>query len=245
MLILVKVIMPILLLVAVVTIGISFHVVYAQGVYQSQKIGNDVSWPNCGVASPVGSPFGVVGVTGGLVFYPNPCLFQEAHWFTSLSLYMNTGYAGKDIAKKYASFPIQCNSLDESCLAYNFGYNAGIYAVNYAASQYVHANMWWLDVETENSWSTNTEYNRASLVGIINAIQQHTLLPIIGFYSYPSQWNSITGNWYNGYPSWTATGSDSLQAAMSYCHQTFNGGPTWLTQYTTRLDDDYACKVSP
>lgn len=230
-------------LAVVISVGLSQHIAYARGIYPNQKIGNDASWPNCNAVPPVGSTFGVVGVTGGLVFHPNPCLFQEAHWFTNLSFYMNTGYAGKDAAKKYASFPLRCNPSDESCLSYNFGYNAGLYAVNYAASQYVHASMWWLDVETENSWSANTEYNRASLVGMVHAIQQNTLLPTIGFYSYPGQWNSITGNWFNGYPNWAATGSDNIQMAMSYCHgQAFNGGPTWLTQYTTRLDDDYACK---
>jgi hypothetical protein len=115
--------------------------------------------------------------------------------------------------------------------------------MNYAASQYVHSNVWWLDVETENSWSTDAGFNRASLNGMVNAIRQNTLLPTIGFYSYPGQWDTITSSWQNGYPNWAATGDDSYQTAAAYCNgQAFNGGPTWLTQYTTRLDDDYVCK---
>jgi hypothetical protein len=232
-----------LLLISLLSVGVYEPSAFALSMYPTEQVGHDVSWPNCNATPPSGTSFGIVGITGGLVFHPNPCLFQEAHWFTNLTLYMNTGYAGKGIAKKYAAFPVHCSLSDESCLAYNFGYNAGIYAINYAASQYVHTNIWWLDVETENSWSTNTEYNRASLAGMVNAIQQNTLLPTIGFYSYPGQWDSITGSWYNGYPNWAATGSSSYQAAVSYCHgQAFTGGPTWLTQYTRHLDGDYVCK---
>lgn len=216
---------------------------FALNLYPAQKVGQDVSWPNCNARPPANPPFGIVGTTGGLVFHPNPCLFEEAHWFSNLSLYMNTGYAGKTRAEKYASYPRHCLVSDEVCLAYNFGYNAGMYAILYAASQYVHTNKWWLDVETENSWSTNTDVNRASLIGMVAAIQKNTLLPVIGFYSYPGQWISITGGWQNGFPNWVATGDDKLQTAIAYCNgQAFNGGKTWLTQYTTRLDNDYGCK---
>ncbi len=216
--------------------------VYAQGGYQAGAIGHDVSWPNCRVVPPKDKQFGIVGITGGLVFRPNPCLFEESHWFNDQSVYINTGYAGKDRAEMYASYPRLCDKSNETCLAYNFGYNAGVYALDYAASQYVHSNTWWLDVETENSWSTNPTYNRASLDGMIDAIRQHTLLPTIGFYSYPGQWSTITGNWHNGYPNWAATGDVTRQKAVDFCKgQAFTGGPTWLTQYTTRLDNDYVC----
>lgn len=215
---------------------------YAMGVYPAYQTGHDVSWPNCRATPPDGRTFGIVGVTGGLVFHPNPCLFEEVHWFNKVSLYMNTGYAGKALAVKYASYPQDCAPVDERCLAYNYGYNAGVYAINYAASQFVHNNVWWLDVETENSWSTNTEYNRASLLGMVAAIKQRTLLPTIGFYSYPGQWMTITGSWQNRYPAWAATGSDDSSAATALCGvRAFNGTQTQLTQYTTRLDDDYVC----
>jgi hypothetical protein len=225
-----------------VMIGLISPVVHAQSYYPVNEVGHDVSWPNCQVSAPKDKTFGIVGITGGLVFRPNPCLFEEAHWFQNLSLYLNTGYVGKTGAEKYATSPRNCSSSDEACLAYNFGYNAAAYALNYAASQYVHTNVWWLDVETDNSWSTNTDFNRASLQGMIGAITQYTILPTIGFYSYPGQWDSITNSWKNGYPNWAATGSSDFKQAVSYCQgQDFNGGRTWLTQYTTRLDNDYAC----
>jgi len=214
----------------------------AAGIYPAGGIGNDVSWPNCKTKPPTDPAFGIVGVNGGLVFKPNQCLFTESHWFKNLSLYLNTGYAGKKRAEQFAGQPRTCSNNDESCLAYDFGYNAGVYALNYAASQYVHANTWWLDVETVNSWSKNTGYNRASLQGMVDAIKHNTLFPTIGFYAYPGQWKTITGGWQNGYPNWAATGDGDRKLAVSYCKgQAFNGGPTWLTQYTTRLDNDYAC----
>lgn len=217
--------------------------VYAQGGYPDKTTGHDVSWPNCRAVPPSEKQFGIVGVTGGLVFHPNPCLFEESHWFESFTLYMNTGYVGKARAAQYANYPQKCASSDEACFAYDFGYNSAMYALNYAASQYVHSSVWWLDVETENSWSTNMAYNRASLNGMVDAIRQHTILPTIGFYSYPGQWDTITGKWQNYFPNWVATGDVSAQKAAAYCSgQAFNDGPTWLTQYTTRLDNDYACK---
>lgn len=242
-LIYVKVFMLIMAMLMVCAVGVTTVPAYALGSYPVGVVGHDASWPNCRAMPPSDKQFGIVGITGGLVFHPNPCLFEESHWFTDLSLYMNTGYAGKDRALKYANYPRLCDKSDETCLAYNFGYNAGVYALNYASSQYVHANTWWLDVETENSWSTNASYNRASLNGMVDAIRQHTLLPTIGFYSYPGQWSTITGSWHNGYPNWSATGDVVYQKAVDYCKgQNFTGGPTWLTQYTTRLDDDYVCK---
>jgi len=210
--------------------------------YPAGKVGSDVSWPNCRARPPRDAAFGIVGATGGLVFAPNQCLFEEAHWFNGVSLYVNTGYAGKAAAEKFNGQPRDCKPRDETCLAYDFGYNAGIYATYYAASQFVHGRMWWLDVETENSWSPDHQINRAALQGMIDAIDRTTLFPAIGFYAYPGQWQKITGGWKNGYPNWAATGGASYQRAVSFCKgQSFTGGETLLTQFTTRLDNDYVC----
>jgi hypothetical protein len=217
--------------------------VSALPLFKAGSVGNDVSWPNCRANQPKQAAFGIVGVTGGLVFAPNPCLVDEAHWFDNPSLYVNTGYAGAVKAIKYAEYPKHCVNDDESCLAYNYGYNAGIYAVYYADSQLVHGTMWWLDVETENSWSENTEYNRSSLLGTADAIKHETLFADIGYYSYPGQWDKITGKWRNGYPTWAASGSEKRQDAIEACGwPSFTGGHSVLAQYTKRLDNDYVCK---
>jgi len=215
----------------------------ATGISPAGAVGYDVSWPNCRVSPPKNPSFGIVGVSGGLAFRPNRCLFREAHWFEKVSLYLNTGYAGMKRAEQFADHPRKCSHDDEACLAYDFGYNAGAYALDYAAKQDVHESTWWLDVETVNSWSDTVSYNRASLQGMVDAIKRHSLFPTIGFYAYPGQWRTITGGWQNGYPNWVATGGDNYKLAVSWCKgQSFTGGPTWLTQYTTRLDDDYVCE---
>ncbi len=207
------------------------------------RIGSDVSWPNCG-ATPPNTNWGIIGVTDGLVFSGNPCVHQEASWFNYYGLYMNTGYPGLSYAKKYALYPLNCSSHNKLCLAYNFGYNAGTFALKYASLEEVHSNIWWLDVETVNSWTSSTSQNRAALEGMYNAIRANTLLTTIGFYSDKTQWSVITGKWQNTTPNWVATGSSELSDAVSACvGQNFTGGPTLLTQYTQGLDKDYTCSA--
>src|SRR5579871_684495 len=123
----------------------------AQGIYTSGTVGNDVSWPNCKVRPPQDAAFGIVGITGGKNFTPNSCLAKQSSWFKNLSLYINTGYPGQSYGLKYQNFPRFCNNSDLDCLAYNYGYNAGLYALNYASGQKVSSSTWWLDVETTNS----------------------------------------------------------------------------------------------
>jgi hypothetical protein len=218
-------------------------VVHAAGSYVAGSTGYDISWPNCSAALPLDKPWGVVGVTGGLNFRPNKCLVDETRWFGNLSLYANTGYPGAVAAQRYGNSPRHCQSQDESCLAYNYGYNAGAYAVQYAASKNIHAAMWWLDVETENSWGDDVLLNRASIQGEYDAIKHYTVIATIGAYSYPGQWDRITGSWRPGWPAWAATGSTERADALAFCHDhDFTGGDTWLAQYTPKLDQNYACQ---
>lgn len=201
----------------------------------------DVSWPNCGQAT-VNGQVGVVGVTGGLDFHSNKCLAEENGWFGRAALYMNTGYPDTAHSKRFTNFPRVCSKTASSCLAYNYGYTASQYAINYAASQGVHSSVWWLDVETDNSWSNSTTINRASLQGAIAALQRTPFVSQVGFYSYPAQWNIITGNWKNGFPVWVATGTTKHADAQTTCTQpSFTGGTTWLSQYTPKLDINYPC----
>jgi len=211
-------------------------------LYTPQTTGYDVSWPNCEASVPKDTAWGVVGVTGGLVFRKNPCLKQQAAWFRTPALYVNTGYAGIEKARHYASAPHTCGVNDEQCLAYNYGYQSGVYAVKQATAHGLYARMWWLDVETENSWSDNTAVNRRSLQGVADAIRHDTVGSAIGYYSYPGQWDRITGAWHNGAPAWAATGTSSRLEAIAACKAPgFTGGRVWFTQYVTTLDRNYAC----
>jgi hypothetical protein len=211
--------------------------------YVAGTTGYDVSWPNCASKSPSPASWGVVGVTGGLAFRPNPCLQAEHDWFAATSLYVNTGYPGQVRARQFAGSPRRCRVGDERCLAYNYGYNSGLYAVLYASSRNLHAMWWWLDVETENSWSDDPYVNRASLQGMVDAVRRQTVFAHVGFYSYPGQWARITENWMgDNLPAWAATGTETRSAALAACSgQSFTGGPLLLTQYTATLDRDYVC----
>src|SRR5581483_5158755 len=115
----------------------------AIGAYPSGSSGYDVSYPNCNAKKPTG-PFGIVGVTGGLNFSQNPCLTKENSWFNNVTLYLNSGYPGYLKALAYQNSPRSCQTTDLNCLAYNYGYNAGLYAVNYAKSLNVKSATWWL-----------------------------------------------------------------------------------------------------
>lgn len=229
----------------IVTAVLLVHVsgVHAQSLYTKATQGSDISWPNCKAALPQHIAFGIVGVTGGKNFTVNPCLFEEVQKISgSLALYMNTADPGIESTAQYAGGPKHCSLGNSSCLAYNYGFNAATYALTAAASRDVHATTWWLDVETVNSWSTNTYDNRSSLQGMVDAIHKSVILAKVGFYSAVDQWAAITGNWINKFPNWVGTGSTQLPTAMAACEANdFTGGGTVLTQYIPRLDQDYVC----
>ncbi len=213
----------------------------ALGQYTSGGTGIDVSYPNCTASIP-STGFGVAGVTGGRGFSSNSCLAAESSHFSNLSLYVNTGYPGLSFGLSYQNYPKICSNVDLGCLAYNYGYNAGQYALNFAKSQKVWSQTWWEDVETTNSWVNDQSQNIQSLQGQHDALAAAGA-PSIGVYSTTVQWNEVTGGWKNLWPSWGATTWNSAKQAATYCtgHQ-FTGGPSYLMQYKGRtLDQDYAC----
>lgn len=212
----------------------------AQGVYPSGSTGVDVSYPNCRTSIPK-TAFGIVGVTGGLFYSYNSCLPAEASRFSNLSLYTNTGWYVQSTHINPAS-PKACDSSDQTCLAYNYGYNAAADAVSHAQASGVSSSTWWLDVETSNSWSGDTSQNRSSLQGSYDALRISTA-STVGVYSTTAQWQTVTGGWANGWPNWGATTVSTAKQAAKYCSgHAFTGGPTYLIQYSGRsLDQDYAC----
>lgn len=226
------------------TIIFSTGMAAAQGQYISRSTGVDVSWPNCSATMPKTS-FGIVGVTNGTGFSTNACMAAQASHFANLSLYVNTGYPGatSDNALKYTASPNICDASDLNCIAYNYGFNAGLYAYNSAAVAGVHAATWWLDVETMNSWTNDPLQNQSSLQGETDALKVNGV-STVGVYSTTAQWGTITGGWKNSLPSWGATTWTTAKQAAKYCtgHE-FTGGPSYLMQYTAvrGIDQDYAC----
>ena len=73
-------------------------------------------------------------------------------------------------------------------------------------------------------------------------VQQPFPPTIIGFYSAPAQWASITGSWQSELPAWVGTGGSSKALAIQECQQpAFTGGKLWLSQYTVKLDENVPC----
>lgn len=215
---------------------------FASTVYATGSTGVDVSYPNCSTSVPRVS-FGIVGVTGGLVYSTNNCLRTEASHFSNLSLYANTGLNASSDSTYYTQAQAGCNG-DVYCAAYNYGYNAAMNALSYANTQGVSSAKWWLDVETGNSWNADVLQNQKSLQGEYDAFVQHGATTV-GVYSTTSQWQSITGSWQNNWPSWGATTWTTASQAQMYCtgHQ-FTGGPSLLMQFKSKkskLDQDVAC----
>lgn len=207
------------------------------------KVFTDVSWPNCDKTVAANyAQYGIVGVSGGLDYHLNPCLITETQWFAHYGLYVNTGYPGLADTKKLSLEPNACASDDYLCFAYNYGFQATAYDINYADRIGLAAPLWWLDVETDNSWTNNPLLNRASLQGAIDAIRQLSFKPIVGIYSTPDQWAIITDNWRPAVPAWLGTGDTTQIMAINACRTpSFTAGTVWLTQYTPYLDEDYAC----
>ena len=210
--------------------------------------GYDVSWPQCGKTLPASHAFGVAGVSNGLAFSDNPCLASEYAWAVGApgapAFYMNTANPGAVSSHWTTPGPRPCSgaSSDAGC-AYNYGWNAGAHAFAYAvqvtgAAAGTHA--WWLDVETANSWSTDTALNAADIQGMLDFFASQSVA--VGVYSTGYQWSQIAGSMAPAVPSWLA-GAGSLTQARSWCsNPSFTAGRVAMVQFPNNgLDGDVAC----
>ena len=231
----------------------------------STILGNDISWPQCNKTYPKGQTFGIVGVNGGLANNNNPCFASQLLWAQqskggtgqdNAALYVNTAnpglagtwwpdsndYGGSTIANPYGT----CDHADSRACAYIYGYakaydDATIRGVD-TPSSYV----WWLDVETINSWESNKVANAADLEGMTAYFQ--SIGARVGLYSTSYQWGKIVGTVdansdLNYLQSWIpgARNQSSAQANCSVAPLT-TGSPVTLTQFiANRLDYNFSC----
>jgi hypothetical protein len=193
------------------------------------RYGNDISWPQCGGAFPAKAGFGIVGVNGGRPFTQNPCLAAEWQWA---------------LANKAApAYYMNLSNTSTSDPA-GFGASAAAYALNYAASvtgaSSAVGHVWWIDVETANTWSSSQAANAAVVQGALTYLKQHTA-KAVGIYSTGYQWGVITGGVHLSAPVWAA-GASSAASAPSMCGTGFTGKPVKLVQYPAgSYDGDYRC----
>lgn len=222
--------------------------------YVSGAVGYDYSYIQCGTAAPT-AKFGIVGVNAGYPFtYYNTCLsteFAAAAKTGNAAVYINTGYdptytqidgrhTTQDCANKSA--PVAGTPAQQA--AWAVGCSEAQRDQSYATTQSASTpTVWWLDVETGNSWSSSDlSLNRYTIQGIVETLRQAISVPI-GIYSTPSQWSVITGGYQAAVDAnWVATGQHTLKRAKRYCSSTgFTGAKVWLVQYVPTIDRDYVC----
>ena len=226
----------------------------------STVTGNDVSWPQCRKTLPKGQLFGIVGVNDGLANTTNPCFATELAWANGsvggtsqdkAALYVNTANPGNlgvadwpksGTSSKYGT----CTGADDQACAYQYGWNMAELDAQTRIGNNNPVNFkWWLDVETDNSWETNTANNTADLEGMTDYFQ--SVGGRVGLYSTATQWKQIAGTVSNtsslyGLNSWLP-GSSNLSSAKTACTLPgLTGGQTTVTQYVAqRTDYDYSC----
>jgi hypothetical protein len=194
----------------------------------------------------------------------------------ALQLYVNTANPGEVInlvdtwptnnldlngdipINKYGN---ECTGANDLSCSWLYGYNRALDAaenrfapealiagVSDVTSDYV----WWLDVETMNTWQAGSpealRRNVATLEGMKSYFESRGA--DVGLYSTAYQWGVITGNFIgagsnlNGLPNWRPSGA-SLKNARNNCRVAplTTGGKISLTQYVVRnLDHNYSCK---
>lgn len=252
------------------------------GATASPPLGIDVSWPQCGKRLPTNQAFAIVGVNGGLATTTNPCLKDQLIWGNKsvggttqekLQLYVNTANPGglnteswpKNNIDPVGNTPVNphgnCDGSDSLACAWQYGWNRAVEdvvkrfqpaATQAAVSTSPASYIWWLDVETENTWklsgsTTDNQSNVAVLEGMTEYFK--FVGGRVGLYSTGSQWAQIVGNSVsttsnlNALNNWRPGGA-SLNTAKEACKASplTANGKVVLTQFVSKgLDYNYSC----
>jgi hypothetical protein len=236
-------------------------------------VGYDVSYPQCGHVLPSTHAFGVVGVNGGRPTTANPCLSTQLAWAWNSSgavrsqpkaqLYLNTANPG-DSLSSITTWPTTgstpygiCSGTRTSACSWQYGWNRAhdsVVTFFGPAAPAAHAGpasyIWWLDVETSNSWQSVAAdakaQNRATLEGMTAYLASRGAA--VGLYSTSYQWGQIVGSTpvtsnLAGRTSWLP-GATTLSGATANCTKPALTpyGRVTLTQYVVSgLDRQHSC----
>jgi hypothetical protein len=214
---------------------------HADAGYPVAAQGYDISYPQCArSAFPTGAVgFAIVGVNGGQPMTKNPCFAAQIAWARKAanapSLYVNTD------APPTAFTASQCGATDRSCRAYQYGRQAAQYSLNAAAANASDITRYWLDVETLNSWSTDTGENAAMLRGMIEVLSSAG--KTVGIYSTRYQYTLIAGSYAPGLDNWVPRPEARHETAAAYCASSpsFGGGKVVMIQLWYTFDENYVC----
>ena len=249
------------------------------GGEETTTLGVDVSWPQCGKRLPSGQAFAIVGVNGGLANEPNPCFESQLAWAKSsttgvtaqprVQLYVNTAnpYGHPDMtsvwptSNEYPEGVVVTNpygdcaaepAASHAC-AYMYGYQKAYDDANVWNGGFHNAGYdWWLDVETDGTWSSDKAANIAVLEGMMDyfrtIVKPDGSAAKVGIYSTPYMWETIIGpdaGRLEPLPTWLP-GASSATNAAARCSQ-FAGGLTGsstvvITQFVWKnLDYNHSC----
>jgi hypothetical protein len=232
--------------------------------------GIDVSYPQCASAShvelPSNEPFAIVGVNGGRSSTINRCFLSEYNSALLLagtteqphaSVYVNTGNPSLGGTwwpeDNHTQSGAAVQNPNGSCAHHSGPACAYVYGYSMAEADYlrVHqlwrpAHLWWLDVETTNTWQADVKANAASLEGMVDYFESKGLA--VGIYSTSYQWNRIAGvtpatSSLAGLRSWLAGGSQFGAPADCEGSALTPNGHVVLVQYVAGLDNDYSCHI--
>jgi hypothetical protein len=232
--------------------------------------GVDISYPQCASHSHVelsaNVPFAIVGVNGGVASTSNPCFLSEYNSALLLAgttqqphaaVYVNTGNPSLAATWWPSADRTQSGSRvfnpNGTCAHEAGAACAYIYGYSMAQADYRRVHdalvrvpaMWWLDVETSNTWQSDVVANSASLIGMVDYFESRGLE--VGIYSTSYQWGKIAGatlpaSHLAGLPSWLAGGSAVGAPAGCEKPPLTPGGRVAMVQYVTNLDNDYSCE---
>jgi hypothetical protein len=222
----------------------------AASPYPAGGTGYDVSWPQCNMTLPAPPyAFGIVGVTGGRAFTHNACLKDQYTWAKAqggpTAVYINMKYpSGTTIGERDTGPAGTCAKTDVHCQAYNYGYKTAKDAVDYAKTQGVASPLtWWLDIETESTWSNDKAMNAVVISAAIDFLK--SVQAPIGIYSTAYQWSLIAGDYKPALPNWVGGASDLADARARCATGAFGGGEVQLVQYMgATYAQDYACTAA-
>lgn len=215
-------------------------------------MGFDISYPQCPDSFPEQTfSFAIIGVNGGKAFLPNTCLFNQYHWAkkakADISLYMNLNFPSGDTSSYVTvGFLGICLKSDLTCQAYNYGYNAAKDAYHYASSQFATSPIWWIDIETANTWSDNLVLNNHVLQGAIDFLNAEYIQ--VGVYSTKREWQIVMGtdfipsqHFIDPVPNWVGTGLGYID--LQRCLEPFiPNSSVWIIQYSHQgYDANYLC----
>ncbi len=194
--------------------------------YSYSGTGYDASYPQGSSTPPQGLSFAIIGVTHGRPFTTNQ--YASKQWNAaptgSRSLYFNTGYALAYAKSDTGNCKTDSRTFQPSATGHTLSALQAAWAIGCSEADWAVSVepgtpvMWWADVETGNSWSTDTALNQATITGMAYEFTNANVPVPFGIYSTPSMWASITG------PNFAVSGvAGDWQAGLTACPTSTSG----------------------